>query len=176
MDQTDSAPGAAPRSLGQMLVALGALLVGAVLAVGATFIPAEAGYAGVGPNFLPWLVAVAMVVCGVLLGREALTGGFRAMDEPSGAARGDWTAFAWVSAGVLANAALITSIGFVLSCALCFTLAVRGLRSAEGRPAGSPAQTGRDAAIGLTIALPVFWLFTKVLAINLPGVSGTGWI
>ena len=31
---------------------------GALLAAGATQISAEAGYAGVGPNFLPWLVAV----------------------------------------------------------------------------------------------------------------------
>ena len=29
---------------------------------------------------------------------------------------------------------------------------------------------------GMLIAAPVYWLFTKLLAINLPGVSGTGWI
>ena len=32
-------------------------------------------------------------------------GGFRNMPEPSGAARGDWHAMAWVSAGILGNAA-----------------------------------------------------------------------
>ena len=33
-----------------------------------------------------------------------------------------------------------------------------------------------DAATGFLIAAPAFWLFTKVLAINLPGLTGTGWL
>jgi putative tricarboxylic transport membrane protein len=107
---------------------------------------------------------------------EARHGGFRHMEEPSGAARGDWQALAWVSAGILLNAALITSIGFVFSCALCFMLAVRGLRGAEGRPAGGLRQTVIDAATGLAISAPVYWLFTKLLNINLPGATGTGWL
>ena len=160
----------------QTLVGAGALLVGLVLAAGAAQIPSQAGYAGVGPNFLPWVVSVVMVVCGAFLVWEARSGGFRSLEAPSGAARGDWTALAWVSAGVLLNAALITTIGFVLANALAFTLAVRGLRASEGKPAGSLRQTAVDALTGLTIAAPVFWLFTKLLAINLPGVTGTGWL
>ena len=169
-------PNRPERSVAQLLIALATVGIGAVLAYGAAFIPSHAGYAGIGPNFLPWLVAAALLACGLLLGREALSGGYRDMDPPSGAKQGDWKALAWVSAGVLANAALIEVIGFVFSCALCYALAVRGLRSAEGRPSGGLALSVRDAAIGLAIALPVFWLFTKVLAISLPGVSGTGWL
>lgn len=160
----------------QLCIALGVGAVGAMLAVGAAFIPSQAGYAGVGPNFLPWVVACGLMLYGVLLTREALSGGFRNMEPPSGAAKGDWRALAWVSAGVLANAALIERIGFVFSCTLCFVLAVRGLRSAEGRPAGNVAQSLRDTAVGLAITLPVFWMFTKLLAINLPGLTGTGWL
>jgi putative tricarboxylic transport membrane protein len=85
-------------------------------------------------------------------------------------------ALAWVSAGVLVTAALITRIGFVLACALCFVLAVRGLRGAEGRPAGGATQTLIDVGTGVAIALPVFWLFTKLLAINLPSLTGTTWL
>lgn len=160
----------------QTALGLGIVAVGGVLACGALFISSASGYAGVGPNFLPWVVAAALVACGLLLVREARSGGFREMEPPSGAAQGDWRALAWVSAGVLANAALITRIGFVLSCALCFAFAVRGLRSSEGRPAGSPRQTVIDAATGLAIALPVYWMFTKLLSIGLPGLSGSGWI
>jgi putative tricarboxylic transport membrane protein len=83
---------------------------------------------------------------------------------------------AWVSAGILGNAALITTIGFILSCALCFTLAVRGLRISEGKPAGDVMQTVRDVVIGMLISAPTFWLFTKFLAVNLPGLTGTGWL
>lgn len=161
---------------GQTLLGVGALGVAGVLAFGAMAISSDAGYAGVGPNFLPWVIAVAMAVCGSWLLWEARTGGFQHMETPSGAARGDWTALAWVSAGILANAALITTIGFVLSCALCYTLAVRGLRGSEGKPAGNARVTLRDAITGMVIAAPVFWLFTKFLAVNLPGVTGTGWL
>ncbi|HEY0858179.1 MAG TPA: tripartite tricarboxylate transporter TctB family protein [Albitalea sp.] len=163
-------------SLQQTLIGVGAILVAAGMAYGATSISSAAGYSGVGPNFMPWAVALALLVCGVWLVWESRTGGFREMDVPSGDSRGDWHAFAWVSAGVLSNAALITTIGFVLSCALCFVLAVRGLRLSEGRPGGGVRHLALDAATGLTIAAPVFWLFTKVLAINLPGLTGTGWI
>lgn len=162
--------------LGQTLMGVGALTVAGVLVYGAMAISSDAGYAGVGPNFLPWVIAVAMAVCGVWLLWEARTGGYRNMAAPSGAARGDWPALVWVSAGILANAALITSIGFVLSCALCYALAVRGLRASEGKPAGNAKVTLRDAIAGVVIAAPVFWLFTKFLAVNLPGVTGTGWL
>jgi len=31
-------------------------------------------------------------------------------------------------------------------------------------------------AVGALIAAPVFWMFTKLLAINLPGLTQTGWL
>jgi putative tricarboxylic transport membrane protein len=160
----------------QSLLGAGTLLVGALLGAGATQISAEAGYAGVGPNFLPWLVAAVLVLCGGFLVWEARSGGFRDMEEPSGADHGHWPGFAWVSVGILANAALITTIGFILSCTLCFMLAVRGFKAAEDRLDLSPVAWARDAAIGFTIAAPVYWMFTQLLAINLPGLTATGWI
>ncbi len=160
----------------QALVGAGTLVVGALYAFGATTIPGEAGYGGVGPNFLPWVVSVALLVCGAFLVREAASGGFRDMDEPSGAESGHWPGFVWVSAGILANAALITTIGFILSCTLCFVLAARGFRSAEGARVFAPRQIATDALIGAAIAAPVYWMFGKLLAINLPGLTGSGWI
>jgi putative tricarboxylic transport membrane protein len=160
----------------QTWIGAAALLIGALLAFGATGISAVAGYAGVGPNFLPWVVAVVLMVCGVLLILEARSGGYREMEEPSGAERGDWRAFAWVAAGIVANAALITTIGFILSCTLCFMLAVRGLRASEGRPQGGVRGAAIDAVTGFLIAAPAYWLFTKLLAINLPGLTSTGWL
>jgi putative tricarboxylic transport membrane protein len=78
---------------------------------------------------------------------------------------------------MLANAALITTIGFILSCTLCYLLAVQGLRRAGGQSGAGSARTLMvDAAAGLAISAPVFWTFTQFLAINLPGLTNTGWI
>ncbi len=160
----------------QAWIGAGALGVGALIGWGAADIPGQSGYAGVGPNFLPWVVGVVLMLCGVLLIVHARSGGWREVEEPSGAAQGDWVALAWVGAGVLANAALITVIGFILSCTLCFMLAVRGLRWSEGRRGFGVNQLVLDFVTGFLIAAPAFWLFTKALAINLPGLTGSGWL
>lgn len=159
----------------QTAVAVGVLLIGLGLATGAVSIPSAAGYGGVGPNFLPWLVSIALMVCGAFMVWESRTGGFRAMGKPDGVAP-CWSGFAWVSAGLLTNAALITTIGFILSCTLCFVLAVQGLRSADGTADFKPANLVKNALIGMAIAAPVYWMFTKFLAINLPGLTSTGWL
>ncbi len=160
----------------QTLVGVGTLIVGAVLAIGAAQTRSEAGYSGVGPNFLPWVVAIALIACGVGLVAHAVRGGFRDMEPPSGADTGHWMGFAWVTAALLANAALITTIGFIFSCTLCFVLAAHGFKSAEGRAGFSLREILTDAAIGFAIAAPVYWMFSQLLAINLPGLTETGWL
>lgn len=157
-------------------IGLGTVVLGVGLAVGATQISSEAGYSGVGPSFLAWVVAAMLTLCGALLLREAWTGGFREREEPSGAASGHWIGFAWVSAGILVNAALITTIGFILGCTLCFVVAVRGFKAAEGERGLRPRALLFDAFVGLAIAAPVYWMFTQLLGINLPGLTGSGWL
>jgi putative tricarboxylic transport membrane protein len=159
----------------QTIVGSGVLLIGLGLAAGAVTIPSAAGYGGVGPNFLPWLVSIALTVCGAIMVWESRTGGFRAMGEPD-PTQPHWAGFVWVSAGLLINAALITTIGFILSCTLCFVFAVQGLRGSMGKANLQPISLLKDALIGLAIAAPVYWMFTKFLAINLPGLTKTGWL
>ena len=33
-----------------------------------------------------------------------------------------------------------------------------------------------DSLIGIAISAPVYWMFTKALAISLPGLTTTGWL
>lgn len=160
----------------QAAVGFGVVLVALGLAAGAVSIPSNAGYAGVGPNFLPWLVAAALLLCGAFMIYESRTGGFRDMEEQLGDGPPYWPGFVWMSAGLLINAALITTIGFIFSCALCFVLAARGLRNAEGQSARGVKPWLTDAVTGLLIAAPVYWMFTQFLAINLPGLTESGWL
>jgi putative tricarboxylic transport membrane protein len=171
------APSGFPSARAQTIVGAGVLLTAAGLAFGALQIPSDSGYGGVGPNFLPWLCAVVLGICGGWLVWEARTGGFRDASAPGGHPRADIGAFVWVSAGLLVNAALIGTVGFILSCTICYVLAVQGLRRAGGQThAGAPITWTKDVVTGLLISAPVFWAFTQFLAINLPGLTETGWL
>lgn len=168
---------AIPSARWQAAVGVGVVLLAAGMAVGASQIAGDAGYGGVGPSFVPWLCAAVLAVCGCWLVWEALTGGYRKAGEPGGSAQADVGPFVWVSAGLLLNAGLIEQLGFIVGGTLCFTLAVQGLRRAQGQ-LNTLSGKGllKDVAVGAAIAAPVFWAFTQFLAINLPGLTETGWL
>jgi hypothetical protein len=122
---------------------------------------AKPGYAGVGPNFLPWLVSGALFLCGgfMLYGKRA-----PAASADGRRPAGDQALLARLRLGVgrpAGQCGLITTIGFILSCTLCFVLAVRGC-AAEGQATDGRRTWVQDGVTGLLIAAPVYWMFTKV--------------
>lgn len=168
---------AIPSHRWQALVGAAVVLVAAGMAWGASHVPGDAGYGGVGPAFFPWMCAAVLAICGLWLIWEAQTGGYRHAGSGGGADSADIGAFVWVSAGMLLNAGLIEHLGFILSCALCYVLAVQGLRRAAKQTSTLSGQALlKDALVGLAIAAPVYWSFTQFLAINLPGLTETGWL
>ncbi len=70
--------------------------------------PATPATAASARTSCPGWSASLLVLCGAALLWEAASGGFRDLEKASGAARGHWPGFVWVSVGLLANAALIT--------------------------------------------------------------------
>jgi putative tricarboxylic transport membrane protein len=137
----------------------------AALGVGAALVsaslPSEGGYAGIGPNFTPALVAAGLVALGAWLAYEALTGGWRHREESTQRFRR--APFLWVSAGLLAHMALVGWAGFVVAGATLFTCVARGFGSARFL---------RDLAIGVALALAAYLFFTLVLNVQLPA----GWM
>lgn len=173
---SESAARTTPSTTAQTVVGVAVVLIAAGMAWGARTIPSESGYGGVGPNFVPWLCAAVLALCGVWLVWEARTGGYRHAGDPGGSARADVGPFVWVSAGLLLNAGLIEHVGFIFGCALCYLLAVQGLRRAARQTVGvHPVRLLQDGVVGVAIAAPVYWAFTQFLAINLPGLTNTGW-
>jgi len=169
----------------EFILSFGVIALALGLALGASGISSEAGYAGIGPNFLPLLVSAGLFLCGGFLFWEAWSGGFRNVpdSDPSQASQEKpcWSGMAWMSAGLLLSAALITTIGFILSCALCFACAAHGLRKAVASSASSESPPHIrswmiDVVLGLAISAPVYWMFTKFLAISLPGLTQSGWL
>lgn len=143
----------------QLAIAIAFLALAAVFAIGASQLPSDGGYAGVGSSFVPWVVSAFLGVIGLLLAYQATTTGFHSLDDSEPFGNADRRGALWVSAGILLMAGLITRIGFVPGATILFVCAARGFGSV--RPA-------RDALIGAFISFPVFWLFTLVLDVNLP--------
>ena len=149
------------RSPAEIALSLGVVALGLGVAGVTATLPSEGGYAGIGPNFIPAVVAAGIIALGVWLGVEAFTGGWRKAPEHSEVFQRN--PFLWVSAGLFAQMALIGWAGFVVAGAVLFACVARGFGSR--RPA-------RDLAIALVLTLGVYLFFVKLLNVGLPA----GWL
>ena len=159
-----AAPG---RSRAELVLSLGVLALGLGATAVAFSLPEGGGYARIGPNFVPKVVAGGLILLGIWLLAEHFTGGWREAVPDDPAARGEhafvWPAFAWVGVGLLLQMALIHSAGFVLAAMVRFACVARGLGS---------TRVARDLAVGLVLGLAVFLFFVRFLNVNLPA----GWL
>ena len=153
--------------LAELVLSLAVLGFGIALAVGTAGLSTAGGYARIGPNAAPAVVAAGLILLGIWLGYEALFGGWRDAPPDDPQARGEHPfhigAFFWISAGLLAEVLLIHTAGFVLAQAVLFACVARGFGSAK---------LLRDIATGLALAIAVFLFFVKFLNVNLPA----GWL
>ncbi len=163
-----------PRQIGQSLVALAVLATALFLAGQAVQLKTDAGYAGVGPAFLPWCLSAGLGLCGLLLLRQAWRSGFAHVDPPKFVPH--WRALTWLCASMLFTAATLTQIGFVIACAFGYGLAVRGLHHALGEPVGNVRRSVLHVLIGLCLAWAVYLIFSQLLGVRLPGLTATGWL
>jgi putative tricarboxylic transport membrane protein len=153
--------------LAELVLALAVLVLGITVAVGTSQLSSAGGYARIGPNVAPAVIAGGLILLGIWLSYEALSGGWRnaVPDDPQ--ARGEHRfqlgAFIWVSLGLFAQILLIHRAGFVLAQAVLFACVARGYGSFK---------LSRDLAIGLLLGLGVFLFFVKFLNVNLPA----GWL
>lgn len=151
----------------ELILSLAVSTLGVATAIGTAQLPSAGGYARIGPNLAPAVIAAGLIFLGIWLLYETLSGGWRnaVAEEPS--ARGEHafhpSAFLWVSAGVIAEILLIHTGGFVIAQAVLFACVARGFGSAK---------LPRDFAIGIILGLAVFLFFVKFLNVNLPA----GWL
>jgi putative tricarboxylic transport membrane protein len=135
----------------ELIISAGVLLLGIGASVVAWSLAEAGGYARVGI----WLLA------------ETFTGGYRSRVPDDPAERGEHAfllaAFAWITAGLVAQMLLIGNAGFVIAGVVLFTCVARGFGSTRWL---------RDAIIGLVLAVLVFLFFVRFLNVNLPA----GWL
>jgi putative tricarboxylic transport membrane protein len=151
----------------ELVLSLAVLVLGIAVAVGTSQLSSAGGYARIGPNVAPAVIAGGLILLGIWLSYETLSGGWRnaVPDEPAerGEHRFQISAFIWVSVGLFAQILLIHTAGFVLAQAVLFVCVARGFGSIK---------LPRDFAIGLILGLTVFLFFVKFLNVNLPA----GWL
>ena len=150
-----------PRSGAEIALSLGVVVLGIGVAAVTATLPSEGGYAGIGPNFIPAVVAGGIILLGLWLGFEAFTGGWRSRVEEDQVF--ERKPFLWVSAGLFAHMALIGWAGFVIAGAALFTCVARGFGS---------RRFARDLAIALALSVGIYLFFVKLLNVNLPA----GWL
>jgi putative tricarboxylic transport membrane protein len=143
----------------EIAISVAVLALGAFFGYGAHRLTGDTGYAGIGPAFLPTLVSALLLLLGAGLLWQALRGGFHRAPAIDLSRSKDIRGALWVSAGVLAMAALMKYTGFAIAAVVLFVCVARAFGSK--RPA-------LDVAIGAALVLPIFWLFTLVLDVNLP--------
>jgi putative tricarboxylic transport membrane protein len=149
------------RSGAEIALSLGVVALGIGVAAVTATLPSEGGYAGIGPNFIPAVVAAGIILLGLWLGFEAFTGGWR--DAPPHAEKFEPMPFVWVSAGLFLHMALIGWAGFVVAGTALFACVARGFGS---------RRLVRDLAIALVMTLAIYLFFVKLLNVNLPA----GWL
>ena len=149
------------RNGAEIALSLGVVALGIGIAAVTATLPSEGGYAGIGPNFIPAVVAAGIILLGLWLSYEAFTGGWRKpAEEPEAFQRNP---FLWVSGGLFAHMLLIGWAGFVVAGTALFLLVARGFGS---------RRLARDAAIAVALSLGIYLFFVKLLNVNLPA----GWL
>lgn len=149
------------RSRAEVALSLGVVALGIGVAAVTATLPSEGGYSGIGPNFIPAVVAAGIIALGVWLAAEALSGGWRKAPEhadPFASAP-----FLWVSAGLFAHMALIGWAGFVIAGTALFACVARGFGS---------RRVVRDLIVALVFTLAIYFFFVELLNVNLPA----GWL
>jgi len=149
------------RSGAEIALSLGVVVLGIGVAAVTATLPSEGGYAGIGPNFIPAVVAAGIILLGIWLGFEAFSGGWRSRAEANEVF--EVNPFLWVSGGLFAHMALIGWAGFVIAGTALFACVARGFGS---------TRWARNIAVGLALSLAIFLFFVKLLNVNLPG----GWL
>lgn len=140
----------------EALIGLGLLLFAGLVLWQTLSIPVSPMYAQVGPRVFPYITAAGLTLFAILLLIQAMRGGWQQPEEKEVTV--DWKAVAFVTAGLVANVALIGILGFSAASTIMFVLVAHGFGSRHPL---------RDASIGLLLALVAYFGFAKALGVNI---------
>lgn len=147
--QTGRRPDGAAFVIATLLAGLGALLLWE-----SGRIPDKAGYAGVGPGDVPWLVGIGLLGLAVWTLIAGLTG--RVTEAPPAQEKAP---VLWILAGLGLQLVLLKPLGFTIACGVLFACTA----TAFGKR--NPMLT---VPVGLVFAFCVYAVFDRILQLKLP--------
>jgi putative tricarboxylic transport membrane protein len=150
---------------GEVWIGLGVMVLGAFMMVQTMQINVTSNYARVGPRVFAWIVSGVLVLLGLGLMRDALTGRWikdESADEDL--VRFDRTALLWLALGLALYLLTIQVGGFPIATDLLFACAARAFAS---------RRIVLDLALGFGLGIAIYVGFSHGLGLTLPaGVLG----
>lgn len=150
--------------IGETLLALVTIAFGAAIVWQTTQIRLTPAYSKVGPRAIPYIVGAGLILVGIWLVYEALSG----RSEVSGASDSedvdptlptDWRCIGLLALALLAYLVLIEPAGFVIASTVLFAGAAFAMGS---------RRYARDIVIGAVMAAVLYIGFTRGLDLDLP--------
>ena len=151
-----SAPDTAKRrpDVAALIIAAALAILGAVIALDASRLGAGGAYARIGPQTIPYGIAVCLGLLAVWTVIEAVRGDFPEREKQ------EFAPVLWIVGGLLAQLALIRFSGFSIATAILFAFTARGMNRRVSLP--------KALAFGLLLAVLIWFVFSRLLSLTLP--------
>ena len=134
-------------------IAAALLVLAAIVAFDASRVGGGGQYARIGPQTIPYAIAICLAGLGIWTIIEALRGDFPERDHQ------EVMPVLWIVGGLLIQLLTIRSIGFSLATGLLFALVARGF---------GERRFWISVPFGIVIALVVWAIFARGLSLTLP--------
>lgn len=136
-----------------LIIAAALALLGAVIAWDATRLGAGGAYARIGPQTIPYAIAICLGLLAVWTAIEAVRGDFPEREKQ------EFAPIIWIVGGLLAQLILIKFAGFSIATAILFAMTARGL---------GKVSLPLALAAGLVLSVLIWFVFSRLLALTLP--------
>lgn len=153
------APSASSK-LGLGIVAGLVVVAGIGVVLGTTLIAVPPAFAKIGPTLFPYAIGVVLVVLGLFLVRDAVTGRWECEAADPETPRSDLVPLGWILAALVVTLVLIKPIGFILSSTISYALVAKGFGA---------RRLWLAALVGLVLAFVAYFGFAEILGLRMGG-------